>query len=121
MATDDRLKQWLCEWGAWFNSAGAEAVGFPRKNILHPTWMPPAGGRLPEMAVTTGGSRARERMVHAAIGALSDKLIVAVVGKYARRMTSAQMALELCCTSSAVDGRIARAHDRLEAVLSVNY
>lgn len=119
MATDDRLRQRLSEWGAWFNAGGGNAVGFPRKNILHPTWMPPAGGRLPEMMVETGSS-ARERQVHQAVGMLSDKLIVAIVGKYAKRMTSAHMALELCCTSSAIDGRISRAHDQLRASLLMN-
>lgn len=116
MATDDRLRQRLGEWGAWFNTGGGSAAGFPRKNILHPTWMPPSGGRLPEMMIAVGSS-AREQQVHQAVSMLSDKLIVAIVGKYARRMTSAHMALELCCTSSAVDGRIARAHDQLRAVL----
>lgn len=116
MATNEQLQQRLSEWGAWFNAGGESAVGFPRKNILHPTWMPPAGGRLPEMMVTVCSS-ARERQVHQMVGGLSDKLIVCIVGKYARRMTSAQMALELCCTSSAIDGRIGRAHDQLRAML----
>lgn len=71
------------------------------------------------MTVTVGNSM-REQEVHQAVGMLSDKLIIAVVGKYAKRMTSARMALELCCTSSAVDGRIARAHDQLRSVLLPN-
>lgn len=116
MATDDQVKQRLMEWGAWFASGGGAVVGFPRKNILHPSWMPPAGGRLPE-AMASVANYGREIAVHRAIGQLSDKLIVAVVGEYAKRMTCAHMALELCCTSSAIEGRLARAHDRLRAIL----
>ena len=113
---DDQFKRTMAAWGAWFNDGGS-AEGFPRKSVIHPTWMPPSsGGRLPAMAVAVRSDQ-RERMVHQAIGRLSDKLIVVMVGKWARRMTSAQMALELCVTSSAVDGRVARAHDQLRALL----
>lgn len=118
MGSDEQLKQRLREWGAWFNGAGAAAGAFPRKNILHPSWTPPSGGSAVVMSSCAGPAQCnREMEVQAAIGQLSDKLITAVVGKYARRMTSAQMALELRCSSAAVDGRLSRAYDQLRALL----
>ncbi len=115
---DDRLRHALDLWGAWFNAGGC-GDGFPRMSIIHPQWMPPAAGKA-AMLPTATHSDLMERQVHAAIGKLSDKLLIVVVGKWARRMSSAQMALELCVTSSAVDGRLLRARLQLGQALRLN-
>lgn len=117
MATDERLKARLFEWGAWFSAGGANMIGFPRTNVLHQSWMPPADGLPPSMQGAPAKCE-REVRVHQAIGALSDKLIVVMVGKYGKRFTSAQMALALCCTSSAIEGRIGMAHALLSVAIT---
>lgn len=118
MSKDAGLDARLYEWGAWFNRSGV-CSGWPRKNILHPSWLPPDGGGAVVVAQQTT-SDAREREVHEAISAMSDRLLVVVVGKYARRMSSARMALELCVTSAAIDGRLRRAREALAQALHMN-
>lgn len=103
----------LVEWAAWFNAGGVKVGGgWPVKNILHPSWLPPSGGAVP---VLPSGRRAdtREREVHQAIGRLSDKLIAAVVVHYCKRWPLAQQAVELGCTEVAVGARVVRAHQHL--------
>jgi hypothetical protein len=100
----------LVEWAAWFNAGGCSDGAWPKKNILHPSWMPPCGGWS---ATVVSGARpsARERQVHAAIGLLTDKLIVCIVLRYAKRMTAPQQAATLGCTEQAIDTRLKRARD----------
>lgn len=116
MPTDDRIERRLCEWGAWFSAGGAGA-GFPTKNILHPSWLPPAPGSMASTASVPTPQCAREREVHEAIGTLSDKLLIVVIGRYGRRMTSAQMALQLRVSSSAIEARLARARQRIYEIV----
>lgn len=114
----DAVERRLVEWAAWFNAGGASCDGgWPVKNILHPSWLPPSGGASPSLPA---GRRAdtREREVHRAIARLSDRTIAAVVVHYCKRWTLAQQAQALGCSEAAVGVRIARAHERLAVVLS---
>ncbi len=109
----------LVEWAAWFNAGGCSAGAWPKKNILHPSWMPPCGGWS---AAVVSGARpsTRERQVHAAIGKLTDKLIVCIVLRYCKRMTAAEQAKHLQCTEPAIEGRLKRARDCLSTLLMVD-
>lgn len=111
------VEQRLVEWAAWFNAGGCVAQGgWPTKNILDPSWLPPSGGGVP--AVVTGGrSDRRERYTHEAIGMLSDKLICAVVVHYCKRWSLADQAQALQCGESTVSQRVERAHMALAASL----
>ncbi len=114
----DSIDRRLVEWAAWFNAGGVCVDGgWPVKNILHPSWMPPSGGGQHCMPV---GRRAdtREREVHRALATLSDRLIAAVVVHYVKRWTVSDQAQALGCSEEAVRVRIGRAHVRLAAVLA---
>lgn len=114
----EAVERRLVEWAAWFNAGGASCDGgWPVKNILHPSWLPPSGGASPSMPA---GRRAdtREREVHKAIALLSDRTIAAVVVRYCKRWTLAQQAEALGCSEAAVGVRIGRAHERLAVVLA---
>ena len=106
----------LQEWAAWFNAGGSNGVGWPMKSVLHPGWMPPAPGSMQVACTVRQGDR-RERRMHEAIGGLSDKLIVAVVVRYAKRLPFADGALLAGCGEQALKARVARAHDQLRAIL----
>lgn len=108
----------LVEWAAWFNAGGVTVDGgWPVKNILHPSWLPPSGGASPSLPA---GRRAdtREREVHRALAELSDKLIAAVVVHYVKRWTVANQAAALGCSEEAVRMRVGRAHVQLAALLA---
>lgn len=116
MATTDTIEARLQEWGAWFNTGGALQGAWPKKNILHPSWLPPCGGGTPTPAVATRQDT-RERTVHMAIGCLSDKLIACVVLRYAKRMSAQQQATELQCSVQAIDTRHKRIRDQIAAII----
>jgi hypothetical protein len=115
-AAGQSIEQRLQEWAAWFNAGGCGTGAWPRKNILHPSWLPPAGGWSAAVVVGARPST-RERAVHAAIGRLSDKLIVCIVQRYAKRMPAAQQALSLQCSEAAIEARLKRARDQVSALL----
>lgn len=119
MTRDARIEQRLSEWGAWFSAGGCGGDGFPGKNILHPSWLPPVGGTPHTLTAVHASSDRRERETHDAIGALSDKLIVVIVGRYSKRMTAAQQAIALRVSSSAIEARLDRARQRLVSMLPV--
>lgn len=108
----------LQEWAAWFNAGGTNGVGWPMKSVLHPSWMPPAPGTVVQAASAVRLGDQRERQVHAAIGGLSDKLIVAVVVRYAKRLPFADGAAVAGCGEQALKARVARAHEQLRGVLT---
>lgn len=108
----------LVEWAAWFNAGGCTVDGgWPVKNILHPSWLPPSGGAAPALPA---GRRAdtREREVHRSIAQLSDKLIAALVVHYCKRWSIALQAEALGCSEVAAAGRIGRAHELLAPMLA---
>lgn len=109
----ETIEKRLMEWAAWFNAGGCTAQGgWPTKNILHSSWLPPSGGSK-QVLVTGGRSDRREREMHDLIGCLSDKLICAVVVHYCKRWKLADQAEALQCSVSTVAARIGRAHELL--------
>jgi DNA-directed RNA polymerase specialized sigma24 family protein len=114
----EAVERRLVEWAAWFNAGGSSCDGgWPVKNILHPSWLPPSGGASRSLPA---GRRAdtREREIHRAIGLLSDRSIAAVVVHYCKRWTLVEQANALGCSTAALTGRIARVHERLAVVLA---
>ena len=113
----EAIERRLHDWAAWFNSGGCVVDGgWPVKNILHPSWLPPGGGSSTPVAAVAR-SDLLERATHKAIGTLSDKLIATVVVHYCRRMTLEQQAQALGCRPAAVGVRVERAHEQLAQVL----
>lgn len=119
MHTTEQVDRRLREWAAWFNDGGCTVGGWPVKNILHPSWLPPSAGSMVVLQVQAG-SDARERQVHMAIGMLSDKLIAAVVVRYCKQWSAAAQAQELGCGASALQARIARAQARIAELLNAD-
>jgi hypothetical protein len=114
----EAVEKRLVEWAAWFNAGGSSCDGgWPVKNILHASWLPPSGGATPCLPA---GRRAdtREREMHRAIGLLSDRMIAALVVHYCKRWSLADQAEALACSEAAVSGRIARAHQHLAVRLA---
>lgn len=117
MRTAENIDRRLREWAAWFNAGGSAVGGWPVKNILHPSWLPPSAGSLVVLPARVG-SDARARQVHRAIGMLSDKLIAALVVRYCKRWSVAAQAQELGCGEAALHARVVRAQGRLAELLA---
>lgn len=113
---NEAIERRLCAWAAWFNGGGACEGGWPVKNILHPSWLPPAGGSTPMPAPSQRGD-ADERQMHRAIGMLSGTTIATIVVHYAKRWPLDRQAEELGCSASAIGMRVDRAHERLAQIL----
>jgi len=102
---DERLQRWA----SW--AAGGDSAGFPRVNVLHPSWMPPSPGMTPTLRSTRGSGQALA--TQAAVAALSLKLRNTVVLHYCKRLSLAQHAAELGCAPSTVTARLAQARRQL--------
>jgi DNA-directed RNA polymerase specialized sigma24 family protein len=112
-ATIDVMEQRLREWGAWMNR-GASADGYATKSVLHPSWMPPTAGQLPNMTVSYGTDRP-ERQLHGHIHALSDRMQATLVAVYVKRLSGATLLNAVQCQESTVRARVIEAK-RLLAV-----
>lgn len=111
---NEAVERRLQAWAAWFNAGGAASAngGWPVKNILHPSWLPPTGGGAPAVPCAGRGDH-QERETHQALGLLTDKLLAAVVVHYCKRWPLAQQARELACSETTVAMRVERAHRAL--------
>lgn len=101
----------LREWSYWVRG-GRVVDGFPRCNVLHKSWMPPAPGVRPMMSVSRARDDSMQRVVHQALGMLSVKLANTVVVHYCYRLSVADQCSKLGCAPSTL-------HHRLQAVREV--
>lgn len=115
-ATVDILHLRLQAWATWLTSGG-NAAGYPSKNVLHQSWLPPAPGSTPSMRTTHAHSDARERAMHVAVACLSIKLQNAVVAAYVMRAGPAAQAQLQQCKPSTARARLMAAHAKLAASL----
>ena len=108
MLTVDVLQARLYAWAAWLTGGGSGS-GYPTKNVLHESWMPPAPGQTPTM--TSGGASTRqERELHGIITtALSLRLQNTLVVVYVMRAKADEQVLRLDCQASTVRARISEA------------
>lgn len=113
---NEAIERRLCAWAAWFNGGGACEGGWPMKNILHPSWLPPSGGSTPTPATVRRGD-ADEREMHDAIGVLSANAIATIVVHYCKRWPLERQAEALGCSPSSIGMRVDRAHQRLAQIL----
>ncbi len=102
---DELMDARLRRWASWV--AGGDSAGFPRVNVLHPSWTPPTAGVTPTLQTARKGGEAAA--THAAVGALSLKLRNAVVVHYCKHLSVAEQAAELGCAEGTVATRVAQA------------
>lgn len=107
----ERLERLLVAWGQWIGSGG-RGDGFPKKNVLHESWLPPARGSVPMMAVGVAGRQA-ELALHEAIDRLSVRLKNTLVVVYVLKLSAAEQALRLECAEATVRERVRDAKRRL--------
>ena len=120
MATNEtqseRMDRLLREWASWLRNGKQTGGGWPTKNILHESWLPPAPGSRVDTRTVAVSSDARERAMHAAIGELSVRQANTVVLVYLMRTSVADAALQLACGEGTVRGRIMDAKRKLAAL-----
>jgi DNA-directed RNA polymerase specialized sigma24 family protein len=106
---DELMDARLRRWASWV--AGGDSAGFPRVNVLHPSWTPPTAGTTHTMQTSRKAGDASA--THAAVAALSVKLRNTVVLHYCKRLSQAEQATELGCSPSTVAQRLAQARRQL--------
>ena len=99
----DVMEQRLREWAEWIGVNGA-AGGFPRKSVLHPSWLPPAPGGMP-MAAAHPQPRQREIELHQHVLQLPIRQQNALCVVYLMRRTIAEQAALLNVKGSTVRAR----------------
>ena len=116
MNSADVLQTRLYAWAAWLTGGGSGA-GYPTKNVLHESWMPPTPGQTPTM--TTGGASTRqERELHSIIAtALSLRLQNTLVVVYVMRAKADEQVMRLDCQASTVRARISEAKSIISQAL----
>ena len=115
-ATIDVMQSRLLAWAAWLKG-GSNAAGYPTKNVLHQSWMPPAPGQLPSMRTASGVSTAQERALHGIICTLNHRLQNTLVVVYVMRAGSDEQVRLLECQASTVRARIREAKALLGQLL----
>lgn len=119
MPTIDVMERRLLAWAAWL-TGGRSSAGYPTKNVLHQSWLPPAAGQLPAMVSVQAQPTAQERQVHAALGQLSVRLQNTVVVVYVMRAAPDEQARLLECQASTVRARVGEAKAALSLALLGN-
>lgn len=110
---DTIIDQRLRRWASWL--ASGDSAGYPRVNVLHPSWAPPSPGARP---VVRAGRRGVEMAAtHAAVGQLSLRLRNAVVMHYCLHLPAAQAAERQGCAPGTVGARLADARRQLWGLL----
>lgn len=110
------MERRLLAWAAWL-TGGRSSAGYPVKNVLHPSWMPPAGGRTPTMVATLATTMAPERQVHAAVMSMSQRLQDTLAAVYVLRASADEQVSILGCQASTVRARVAAAKAMLAQML----
>lgn len=109
---DARLRRWA-EW-----LSGGDGSGYPARNILDPSWMPPDGqprGSIMHSAPPTDAGETHAIIM--ADGYLSDTRRATLSAVYLLRMTHTQAAVVLDCSPRTVADRIERIQAALAATL----
>jgi len=114
VATVDVITARLQAWAAWL-TGGGNAAGYPTKNVLHESWLPPTPGQTPTMTTSTGAADRQERALHHQIKGFSLRLQNTLVVVYVMRARPAEQARLLECQQSTVRARLAEAR-RLIAI-----
>lgn len=105
----DVLHQRLLAWAAWL-TGGKTNAGYPTKNVLHSSWLPPAPGGTPTMVSVPASAGAQERALHAIISqALSVRLQNTLVVVYLMRAKPSEQTVLLDCQPSTVRARVVEA------------
>lgn len=105
----DVLQSRLQAWAAWLTSGGS-AHGYPTKNVLHSSWLPPAPGSTPDMAQRVAGASAMEQRLHHIIStALSVRAQNTLVVVYVMRAPPAECVQLLGCEAATVRARVREA------------
>lgn len=115
MAKIGWVEQLLLRWAEVVTS-GSDGSGYPTKNVLDPTWSPPAPGQLPTLK--TAVSRGGVRRTHEAVAQLSMRGRNTLVVHYCLRLPIAEQAARLECSERTVHARVEAAHQALAALLS---
>jgi DNA-directed RNA polymerase specialized sigma24 family protein len=108
---NDAMERRLREWGSWLAN-GTRTGGFPTKNVLHESWMPPAPGSRPTLAVG-GRDDGSERELHGLIGQLSIRAANTLIVVYVLKLRAAEQAIRLECRESTIRARVLQAKRRL--------
>lgn len=116
MANNDAIDARLWRWAEWLKAG--DGSGYPVRNILHPSWMPPAGrsGGAPAVPTPTDAKQTHRLLHDREI--VSDTQRATVSAVYLLRMSAAEAAAVLHCAPSTVRDRIARVQAALAAALS---
>lgn len=114
--TVDLMQQRLLAWAAWL-TGGRTSAGYPTKNVLHQSWLPPAAGQLPAMVSAPARPTLQERQVHAAVERMGMRLQNTLAVVYLMRAAPAEQARLLECQASTVRARVAEAKTSLSRLL----
>lgn len=116
MLSDDQVHQRLLAW-AWWRKSARQGDGFPTVNILHPSWMPPAGGRRPGMRVSPATDDRQHREIERAVSLLSRRLRETVQEHYLQGGDAAAQARRLQCAESTRRSRLQEARRWIGEIL----
>lgn len=117
--TADLMERRLLAWAAWL-TGGRCGAGYPTKNVLHQSWLPPAAGQVPSMASVQAQPTVQERQVHAAVQRMSVRLQNTLVSVYLMRASPTEQARMLDCQASTVRARVCEAKVMLARLLRLN-
>lgn len=107
-STVDVMEQRLLAWAAWVKG-GHTSAGYPTKNVLHQSWMPPAPGMAPSMRMAPAHNNQRERALQRDIQALSVRLQNTLVVVYLDRAGVHEQVARLDCQPPTVRARVGEA------------
>lgn len=114
--TVDLMQRRLLAWAAWL-AGGRNSAGYPTKNVLHQSWLPPSAGQLPAMVSVRARPTVKESQVHAAVERMGLRLQNTLVVVYLMRAAPAEQARLLECQASTVRARVAQAKALLASML----
>jgi DNA-directed RNA polymerase specialized sigma24 family protein len=112
MARDAGIEARLLRWAEWCHSG--DGSGYPVKSVLHEDWSPPSPGMTPTLRVAPhNDARQTQRLV----GQLSERMQLALLLHYVKRMPAAHAADVMECRPDTVHARIEAAHGALLRLL----
>lgn len=112
MARIEWVEKLLRDWAAW--KTVGDGSGYPRTNVLDPTWSPPSPGSTPTLKAYSANL---SPVVDAAIRKLSERHQRTVWVCYCTQRTLAERAEYLRCQPATVDARVWTIHRELQRLL----